>query len=94
MPTSVGFNAGDGALGFNLLEEISAISPLDNPTPFDLTELSNVGIPGAFYFRVDEVISQPGIIVCGVFTRQSLFGELAKSRLRKVFPETFFLFTL
>ena len=48
--TQVGFNAGDGIRSLNLLESAS-----------DLQNLSNVDIPGAFYFRVDlSSILQPG----------------------------------
>ena len=44
---SIGFNAGDTVRGFNLLSTIEG-------TAFDLPNLSNVGIPGVFYFRVDQ----------------------------------------
>ena len=54
--SSAGLNAGDGVRGFNLLEEIAIVSPLELPSA------SNVGIPGAYYFRVDlEDVTQPGI---------------------------------
>ena len=46
--TTIGFNAGDGIRSYNL-PEASTITGILN-----LEISSNVGIPGAFYFRVDQ----------------------------------------
>lgn len=46
--TSIGFNAGDGTRAFNLPEAANTQSILN------LESTSNVGIPGAYYFRVDQ----------------------------------------
>ena len=55
--TTVGFNAGSGFRGYNLFVTFDEILNLPN--------LSNVGIPGAFYFRVDQnFIMLPGMYVC------------------------------
>ena len=51
--TSVGFNAGDGIRGFNLPESLTVEGILN------LESATNVGIPGAFYFRVDQQIIMP-----------------------------------
>ena len=47
---NVGFSVTDSArqYGFNLFDFIAAGSPIDLPN------LSNVGIPGVFHFRVDQ----------------------------------------
>jgi len=48
--TNIGFNAGDGIHGFNL----------QFSTVFKLVDSTNVGIPGTFFFRVDQdTIQQP-----------------------------------
>ena len=44
----IGFNAGDGIHGFGLLQQYPLNSALH------LHSTSNVGVPGAFYFRVDQ----------------------------------------
>ena len=49
--TSIGFNARNGAGGFNLPESTSTEDVLN------LESLSNIGVPGAFLFRVDEAAS-------------------------------------
>ena len=46
--TSIGFNAGDQMRGFNLTEASTTESILN------LESTSNVRIPGAYYFRVDQ----------------------------------------
>ena len=46
--TTVGFNAGDGVRGYKLPEANTTGGVLN------LEISSNVGIPGAFYFRVDQ----------------------------------------
>ena len=69
--TNIGFNAGDGIRGFNL------------PRPFgrsdyqDITNSSNVGIPGSYYFRVDQdILRQPqGMVI----TRCRLALKLMRS---------------
>ena len=48
----VGFNAGDMIRGFNLFDP--------GFDTFNLLSTSNVGIPGAYYFRVDQDdVSEP-----------------------------------
>lgn len=49
--TSVGFNAGDGVLGFNLL------NPSTTDGILNLEQTSNVGPdnPGLYLFRVDQI---------------------------------------
>ena len=50
--TSIGFNARNGAGGFNLPESTSTEDVLN------LESLSNIGVPGAFLFRVDGASSK------------------------------------
>ena len=53
--TSIGFNAGDEMRGFNLPEASATQYTLN------LENTSNVGIPGAYYFRVDQrLVLMPG----------------------------------
>lgn len=57
--TSIGFNAGDGIRGFNLAEASQFTDALS------LERFSNVELPGAYYFRVDQdvVILPSGLLV-------------------------------
>ena len=50
--TSIGFNARNGASGFNLPESTSTEDVLN------LENLSNIDVPGAFLFRVDGASSK------------------------------------
>ena len=45
--STIGFNAGDGIRSFTLSDRHTA-------SDLNLDSSSNVGIPGAFFFRVDQ----------------------------------------
>ena len=55
---TIGFNAGDGIRHFTLSDRFTSTE-----STLDLETSSNVGIPGAFIFRVDqdEVMAPRGI---------------------------------
>ena len=57
--TSIGFNAGDGVRGFNL-EKTSSSNDFG-----DIESTTNIGIPGAYIFRVDQdnIVSDSGMNV-------------------------------
>ena len=76
--TSVGFNAGDGIRGFNLLE-----SSITEGSILDLTRKSNVGpdYPGVYIFRVDQVLEGNYIIANMIHIQWTLYksGEIRVS---------------
>ena len=56
---TIGFNAGDGIRHFTLSDRFTSTE-----STLDLETSSNVGIPGAYFFRVDqeEIIVPIGIL--------------------------------
>ena len=56
---TIGFNAGDGIRSFTLSDRTT------NNSDLNLSSSSNVGIPGAYFFRVDqdEIILPRGMYV-------------------------------